>query len=60
LSFSAVESMEAETLSLLPWWWSRDKLPFSDLGQALRREHFFRWLPYDNRPVLVLMYGRQI
>jgi len=60
LSFSAVESMEAETLSLLPWWWFRGKLPFADLGQALRREHFFRWLPYDNRPVLVLMYGRQI
>ena len=60
LSFSAVESMEAETLSLLPWWWFRGKLRFTDLGQVLRREHFFRWLPYDNRPVLVLMYGRQI
>jgi len=60
LSFSAVESMEAETISLLPWWWFRGKLRFTDLGQALRREHFFRWLPYDNRPVLVLMYGRQI
>ena len=60
LSFSAVESMEAETISLLPWWWFREKLPFADLGQVLRREHFFRWLPYDNRPVLVLMYGRQI
>jgi 2',3'-cyclic-nucleotide 2'-phosphodiesterase/3'-nucleotidase len=60
LSYLAVKRMEAETFSLLPRWWYRDKLPFADLGQALRREHFFRWLPYDNRPVLVRMYGRQI
>ena len=60
LSYSAVERVEPKTLSLLPWWWFREKLPFTDLGQALRREHLFRWLPYDNRPVLVRIYGRQI
>ena len=26
----------------------------------LRREHFFHWLPYDNRIVLVQLFGRQI
>ena len=60
LSYSAVERVEAKTLSLLPWWWFREKLPFTDLEQALSREHFPYWLPYDNRPVLVRMYGRQI
>ena len=37
-----------------------EKLPESDLGNLLRREHFFRWLPYDNRIVLVQLFGRQI
>ena len=26
----------------------------------LRREYFFHWLPYDNRIVLVQLFGRQI
>ena len=60
MSFSVVENIEAGTLSLLQWWRFWDKRPFSDLGQKLRREYLLRWLPYDNRPVLVLMYGRQI
>jgi hypothetical protein len=58
LSYSALEKVEAKTLSLLPWWWFRKKLPFTDLGQALRWEHFFRRLSYDNRPVLVRLYSR--
>jgi len=32
----------------------------NDLGNSLRREHFFRWLPYDNRIALVQLFGRQI
>ena len=53
LSFAAVKKLAPEALSLLPWWWRLEKLPKSDLGNLLRREHFFRWLPYDNRIVLV-------
>ncbi|MBT3715573.1 MAG: hypothetical protein HOG45_03315 [Deltaproteobacteria bacterium] len=60
LSFAAVKKLAPEALSLLPWWWRLEKLPESDLGNLLRREHFFRWLPYDNRIVLVQMFGRQI
>ena len=45
---------------MLPWWWRLEKLSESDLGNSLRREHFFRWLPYDNRIVLVQLFGRQI
>ena len=37
-----------------------EKLPKSGLGNSLRREHFFRWLPYDNRIALVQLFGRQI
>ena len=60
LSYSAVKQIESETFSLLPWWLFWEKLPESDLGQTLRREHFFRWLPYDNRLVLARLFGRQI
>lgn len=60
LSFAAVKKLAPEALSLLPWWWRLEKLPESDLGKSLRREHFFRWLPYDNRIVLVQLFGRQI
>ena len=60
LSFAAVKKLAPEALSLLPWWWRLEKLPESDLGNSLRREHFFRWLPYDNRIVLVQLFGRQI
>jgi hypothetical protein len=37
-----------------------EKLPESDLGNSLHQEHFFLWLPYDNRIVLVQLFGRQI
>ena len=60
LSYFAAKKIEAETFSLLPWWWFWEKLRKSDLGQPLRREHFFRWLPYDNRLVLAQLSGRQI
>ena len=60
LSFAAVKKLAPEALSLLPWWWRLEKLPKSDLGNSLRREHFFRWLPYDNQIVLVQQFGRQI
>jgi len=60
LSFAAVKKLAPEALSLLPWWWRLEKLPESDLGNSLRREHFFRWLPYDNRTELVQLFGRQI
>ena len=60
LSYLAAKQLESGTLSLLPWWWRWEKLSESDLGQPLRREHFFRWLPYDNRLVLAKLYGRQI
>ncbi|MBC8260156.1 MAG: metallophosphoesterase [SAR324 cluster bacterium] len=60
LSYAAAKAKAEDAVSLLPWWWHWEKLPTSDLGKPLRREHFFRWLPYDNRIVLVQMFGRQI
>ena len=56
LSYSAVERVAAKSLSLLPRWWFRKKIPFTDLGQVLHREYFFRRLLDDNRPVLLRIY----
>ena len=60
MSFAAVKKLAPEALSSLPWWWLLERLPKSDLGNSLSREHFFHWLPYDNQIVLVQLFGRQI
>ncbi|MBS1255524.1 MAG: 2',3'-cyclic-nucleotide 2'-phosphodiesterase/3'-nucleotidase [Deltaproteobacteria bacterium] len=60
LSHAVLKDSAEATHSLLPFWRHWGKLPKSDLGKPLLREHFFRLLPYDNTLVQVGLYGRQI
>ncbi|MBF0278044.1 MAG: metallophosphoesterase [SAR324 cluster bacterium] len=61
LSHQAILGRDPErSFSLFPARWRWKKLLRNELGAPLKRLHLFRWLPYDNFPVLSQLYGRQI
>ena len=50
---------QQKALALLPEWKWRDGA-FPQVREPLRRRHLFQWMRYDNRGILVKLYGQQI